>query len=181
MRKRYRLKLLIAYFVASLVALWAPKSLLCRVMFVLATIPALVYWVEGAEEREVLELRNLLFVCPLVFFLSHYPSIVNSRAFGFTLEEQSQVFGRLHGRARGLEFSVEGEHFVDKSGGLRFPTNLPSVMVNQLAARAMREREHDFRLRGKREPFVRAAYQFAFRAGLRQELSRKSAEAAVGR
>ena len=98
MRKRYRLKLLVAYFVASLVALWAPESLLCRVMFVLATIPALVYWVEGAEEREVLELRNLLFVCPLVFFLSHYPSIVNSRAFGFTLEEQSQVFGRLHGR-----------------------------------------------------------------------------------
>ena len=176
MRKRHRLKLLVVYLVASLVALWAPESLLCRVMFVVPTIPALIYWVQGSDEREVRELRNLFIVCPLVLFLSHYPSTIDSEVFGFTTEEQSEIFGRLNGRARGLEFTVKGEHFLDKSGRLSFRTTLPPGMVNQLSARAVRLREHDFRVRGEISPFDRSAYEFAFRAGLRQELGRKLAD-----
>jgi hypothetical protein len=174
-RKRHRLKLLAAYFVASLVALWAPESVLCRLVFVLPTIPALVYWVVGSDETEVRELRNLLIVCPLVLFLSHYPSTVDSEVFGFTIEEQSEIFGRLNGRARGLEFIVQGEYFLDKDGRLRFSTTLPSGLVNQLSARTLRLREHDLSLRGQSEPFDKSVYELAFRAGLRQELSRKLA------
>lgn len=175
MKKRHRLKLLAAYFVALLVAFWAPESLLCRVMFVVPTIPALVYWVVGTDETEVRELRNLLIVCPLVFFLSHYPSTVESEVFGFTIEEQSEMFGRLNGRARGLEFTVEGEQFLDKGGRLKFSTTLPSGMVNQVSARTLGLREHELSLRGQRERFDKSTYELAFRAGLRQELSRKLA------
>lgn len=181
MKKRHRLKLLAAYFVASLVAFWAPESLLCRLMFVVPTIPALIYWVVGADETEVRELRNLLIVCPLVLFLSHYPSTVDSEVFGSTVEEQSEIFGRLNGRARGLEFTVQGAHFLDKGGSLRFSTTLPSGIVNQLSARSLRLREHDLSLRGRSEPFDRTVFELAFRAGLRQELGRKVAEAAANR